>query len=166
MYGDIFLHKTPSSPTDILDILPHAVDLIHGNPRGAPEAGANNNVAYRVKGVPISVTLQPIPAELRAQNDFEVFRLKPWFVEEALSTFGKLDDLRDRFTALMSGTTVHRGLIPKLADRVQASFDAFDEEYRRHLRLLGQFRKDIQHGDHKKSEVNDFEIYSYPKVST
>ena len=169
------LDKNPSSAKDVLDIIPNAVgDLIHGSRHGADgsAAGANNlasntEVHYRTKGIPVFVTLQPIPTKLRKddQIDLDVFRLKPSVVDEILSISSKLDDLRNRFTTLVDETTTHREFIPKLADRVQASANAFYEEHRRHLRSLGRFLEDIQHGDEKKTEVNNFESSSYPKVS-
>ncbi|KAL4077531.1 hypothetical protein J3A83DRAFT_4410003 [Scleroderma citrinum] len=173
-YGDIELAKIPFNAKDVLDIIPHAADLIRGYPHGGNggAAGANNNVAsntevnYGIKGVPVSVTLQPIPAKLRkdAKIDLDVFRLKQLVINEALSIFGRLDDLHNRFTTLVGGTTTYREFIPKLADRAQASTNAFDEEYLRHLQSLGQFLRDIQHGDEKKTEVNNFELTSYPKA--
>ena len=171
MYGDIELNKTPSNAKDVLDIAPYAGNLICRHPcgadGGAAGAASNTKVNYRIKGVPISVTLQTISAQLRkdGQIDLDVFRLKPLAVVEVLSIFSKLEDLCNRFTTLVGDTTKHREFIPKLADRVQASANAFYKEHLCHLRSLGQFLKDIQHGDEKKTEVNNFESSSYPKVS-
>ena len=168
MYGDVWLDKTPSSAKDVLDVIPHAVDLIRGSPRGADGSLASNTEAdSSTKGIPVSVTLQPIPAYLRkdGQIDLDVFRLKPLAVVEVLSIFSKLEDLCNRFTTLVGRTTTNREFIPKLADRVRASANAFYEEHLCHLQSLGQFLKDIQHGDEKKTEVNNFESSSYPKVS-
>ncbi|KAL4071634.1 hypothetical protein V8B97DRAFT_1851253, partial [Scleroderma yunnanense] len=174
-HTDIGLDKVLVNAKDVLDIIPHAAGLIRGNPHNGEHndtAGANNNatgnaeVDYRIRGVPMSITLQPIPEKLRkeAKIDLDVFRLKQSVVDEALSIFGRLDDLHNRFTTLVGGTTTYREFIPKLANRVQASANAFDEEYLRHLRSLGQFLRDIQHGDEKKTEVNNFELSSYPKA--
>ncbi|KIM63810.1 hypothetical protein SCLCIDRAFT_23978 [Scleroderma citrinum Foug A] len=171
VYSDIELNKTPLNAKDVLYIAPYAGDLICRHPcgadGGAARAASNTEVNYRIKGVPISVTLQTIPAQLRkdGQINLDIFWLKPLVVFEVLSIFSELEDLCNRFTTLVGDMTKHQEeFIPKLVDRVQTSANAFYKEHFCHLQLLGQFLEDIQHGDKKKTEVNNFESSSYPKA--
>ncbi|KAL4081288.1 hypothetical protein V8B97DRAFT_2014203 [Scleroderma yunnanense] len=120
-------------------------DLPKGNNDGAAASATENVIKEdRFRGVSISVTLQPIPEKLRVESKvgLAVFRLKQQVVDEALSVFGELDDVHNRFTTLVDETTGHNNLIPKLASHALASANAFGQEHRRLLRLFGQFLKD------------------------
>ncbi|KAL4076460.1 hypothetical protein J3A83DRAFT_4370623 [Scleroderma citrinum] len=134
-------------------------DLPKGNNDGAAASATENVIKEdRFRGVSISVTLQPIPEKLRVESKvgLAVFRLKQQVVDEALSVFGELDDVHNRFTTLVDETTGHNNLIPKLASHALASANAFGQEHRRLLRLFGQFLKDVQNGDEEIMEVKIF----------
>lgn len=170
MYADIELDEVPVNAKDVLDIVPHAADLIRGGPprlsKHNPQEGARNDVAAAnlepkdrpIRGVPVFVTLQPIPKKLQyvAQGDLAVFRLKQMVADEALAVFSKLEDLRNRFATLTDSMATYKKIIPKLAERALASVNVFTEDHLRLLRMLGHFIRGIRIGDEGKIEETNF----------
>lgn len=170
VYADIELDEVPVNAKDVLDIVPHAADLIRGGPprlsKHNPQEGARNDVAAAnlepkdrpIRGVPVFVTLQPIPKKLQyvAQGDLAVFRLKQMVADEALAVFSKLEDLRNRFATLIDSMATYKKIIPKLAERALASVNVFTEDHLRLLRMLGHFIRGIRIGDEGKIEETNF----------
>lgn len=176
VYADIELDKVPVNAKDILDIVPHAADLIRGGPprlpKHSPQEGVRGDASAAnidgaanlepkdrpIRGVPMFVTLQPIPKKLQyaAQADLAVFRLKQMVADEVLAVFSKLGDLRNRFTTLIDSMTAYKKVIPKLAERALASADVFAEDHLRLLRMLGHFIRGVRNGDEGRIEETNF----------
>ena len=158
VYEDIDLERDLVNAKDILDIIPRAASTIRGilskraqdnlQNNGATWANSDNGgkANDKPRGVPISVILQPIPIKLRSLIQTDSFRMNQLVVDEAFSIFGKLDDLHNRFTTLVDRTITHEEFIPKLAECVVASSDAFGGYHLRLLRMLRQFIRDIRNG--------------------
>jgi len=111
--ADPALKKVPINPQDVLDPLPDAASMIsdHG-------------------GVPISVTLQPIPAKLITGS--LAYQLKADFVQDVLKAYSMLDDLGNRFRVLQDEATRVRDFVPDLERTCRASPP---EHTRKHIAL-------------------------------
>ncbi|KAI5981477.1 hypothetical protein EDD15DRAFT_367839 [Pisolithus albus] len=144
VHGDVELDTVPDKPVDVLDLIPRAAKLLLGNPEnGAP------------KGVPISVTLQPIPNSiLNDPSAVSVHRLCQSPINDVFETFSRLEDVRSRFRVLVNGTGVQKDFIPKLAECVDFSFEIFRKIYADLLQKLAQFLRDMMATG--KSDVDMF----------
>lgn len=147
VHGDVELETVPVKPADVLDIIPQVAKLLlsdRGN--GAP------------KGVPISVTLQPIPKTIlkAVRVVVSVYRINQSLINEVLETISQLEDVSHRFHVLVDGTGVHKDFIPKLAQCVLRSSRTFGETYGDLLRKLAQFLRDVMTTG--KSDVDMFSL--------
>ncbi|KIK20385.1 hypothetical protein PISMIDRAFT_594630 [Pisolithus microcarpus 441] len=134
VHGDVELESAPVKATDVLDVIPRAATLLLGDlGNSAP------------KGVPISVTLQPIPKTILkdVQVVISVYRINQSLINKALETFSQLEDARNRFRVLVDRTGVYENFIPKLAQRVLRSSRAFSKFYVDLLLKLSQFLRDM-----------------------
>ncbi|KAI6146301.1 hypothetical protein BKA82DRAFT_4514914 [Pisolithus tinctorius] len=134
VHGDVELESVPVKPADVLDVIPQVAKLLLGDPgNGAP------------KGVPILVTLQPIPKTILddVQVPVSVYGIRQSLINEALETFAQLEDVRNRFRVLTDGARVCKGFIPKLAQRAFSASDAFIASYVELMQKLGQFLRDM-----------------------
>ncbi|KAL4073865.1 hypothetical protein J3A83DRAFT_4371145 [Scleroderma citrinum] len=116
MYGDIELERDLVNIKDVIDIIPHAANLICGY--GAKKDGP--------RGVLISVTLHPIPIQ-----------------HDIFTVFSKLEDIHNHFTALVNKVVLYREFSPKLAQHVLASSNTFGGHHTHLMRMLGQLIMDI-----------------------
>ncbi|KAI5982047.1 hypothetical protein EDD15DRAFT_224132 [Pisolithus albus] len=132
VHGDVELESVPVKATDVLDVIPHAAKLLTGDPKnGAP------------KGVPISVTLQPIPKTILKGVRTVVYRINQLFINTALESFSQLEDVHNRFRVLIDRTGVYEIFIPQLAQRVLRSSRAFSRSYVDILLKLSQFLREM-----------------------
>ncbi|KIN94461.1 hypothetical protein M404DRAFT_1008315 [Pisolithus tinctorius Marx 270] len=145
VHGDVELESVPVKPADVLDVIPEVARLLLGDPgNGAP------------KGVPILVTLQPIPKTILddVQVTVSVYGIRQSLVNEALETFAQLEDVRNRFRVLTDGARACKDFIPTLWKRVLNSASAFKKLYVELLQELSQYLKDIMATG--KSDVDVF----------
>ncbi|KAI5983099.1 hypothetical protein EDD15DRAFT_2376834 [Pisolithus albus] len=144
VHGDVELDTVPVKPADVLDLIPRAAKLLLGNPEnGAP------------KGVPISVTLQPIPKSiLNGSPAVFVQRICQSPINDVFEAFSRLEDVRSRFCVLVDGIGVLGDFIPKLKDCVDCSSKNFGNIYGHLLQKLAQFLRDMMATG--KSDVDMF----------
>ena len=177
VHSDVELDRALVNAKDIFDVIPQAVDLIRCMrlPNRSPQEGMGDDVAAAnndetanlkskdkpIRGVPMFVTLQPIPKKLRTvgldQTDLAIFEPKRLIIDEALAVFSRLEDLRNRFATLIESVMTYKRITPKLAERALASANAFSQDHLRLLRILGQFIRDIRNGDEEMTEATNFD---------
>ncbi|KAF9226985.1 hypothetical protein BS17DRAFT_518438 [Gyrodon lividus] len=121
LYGDIALPSVPANPQDVLDTLPDLSALISKD-----------------GGVPISVVLQPIPAELREAATI-IHHIDQQTLEDILRVFGNLDDVSSRFAVLQDGGKKYNEYIPKFESATRAAVTDFLAEHRALLAELSDF---------------------------
>ncbi|KIJ69711.1 hypothetical protein HYDPIDRAFT_184303 [Hydnomerulius pinastri MD-312] len=126
VYGDVALERVPVNPQDVLEFLPSAAKLIGD-------------------GVPISVTLQPIPAELQKSALF-IHHLQRAVLDSLLEAFGNLDDVKSRFVVLEEGARIYGEFIPRWVSSVRKVFLAFQIRHRGLLDELAQFVSGFRQG--------------------
>ncbi|KAI6032305.1 hypothetical protein PISMIDRAFT_688545 [Pisolithus microcarpus 441] len=133
VHGDVELESVPVEATDVFDVIPRAKDHLLGDPgNGAP------------KGVPISVTLQPIPKSiLNDSQAISVYRINQSLINKVLETFSQLEDVRNRIRVLVDRTGVYKNFIPQLAKRVLDFSDDFSGACVDLLLKLSQFLRDM-----------------------
>ncbi|KAF8120260.1 hypothetical protein EV363DRAFT_146977 [Boletus edulis] len=134
VHGDVALEKVPINPQDVLDTFPDAASLI--------TAGG---------GVPISVTLQPIPEMLI--KGCLVYEIDADRVERVLEAFSLLDDLRSRFSVLTGRVKPYQYFIPELERAIRLASSQFGREHGKLLHQLRQFLYDYQHGKAPDSDI-------------
>lgn len=118
MHGDIALTSVPVNPEDVLGIFPEACSLIG-------------------TGVPVFVTLQPIPRDLVDDAIF-INQIEENLLMELLDTFSNLDDVRSRFEVLMSTSTSYKDFIPSLETDVKKASSYFRKEHRKLITNLAK----------------------------
>ncbi|KAI6152590.1 hypothetical protein BKA82DRAFT_1008316 [Pisolithus tinctorius] len=153
VHGDVELESVPVKPADVLDVIPQAARLLLGDPGdGGP------------KGVPILVTLQPIPKTILddAQVTVSVYGIRQSLINEALETFAQLEDVRNRFRVLTDGARVCKDFIPKLAQRALSASDAFSASYVELMQKLGQFLRDMMTKGESDTAMSSYDT-SNPK---
>ncbi|KAI6032304.1 hypothetical protein BKA83DRAFT_2395986 [Pisolithus microcarpus] len=144
VYGDVELKTVPVNPADVLDIIPQATKLLLSDPgNGVP------------KGVPISVTLQPIPKSILNDSPaVSVHRIRQSLINKVLETFSRLEDVSRRFRVLVDGAGVQKDFIPRLAECVLCSSRKFGKIYADLQQKLAQFLRDMMATG--KSDVDMF----------
>jgi len=96
-------------------------------------------------GVPISVTLQPIPEKLITGS--LVYQLNADFVEVVLKAFSMLDDLSNRFRVLQDEAIGVRDFVPELERTCRVAAGAYKKTHTTLLHELAQFLFYYQHGE-------------------
>ncbi|KAL4062626.1 hypothetical protein V8B97DRAFT_1920889 [Scleroderma yunnanense] len=153
VYVDIDLERDPVNAKDIIDVIPrvirsHLPEQIENN--GVAAAGAH----CKSRGVPISVTLFPIPTKLQnlARKELTAFRLNYSVAYNILNVFSDLEDINHRFTALIDKMTPHKEFIPKLVEHVLAN--SFWKHHLDLLAVLRQLIRGIRSGDKERMEAH------------
>ncbi|KAL4077680.1 hypothetical protein J3A83DRAFT_4369019 [Scleroderma citrinum] len=160
--SDIDLEEDPMNVKDLFKIIPHAIDVmcgdlpnyVEGNSQiGKTDGTAGVRTKGRSRGVPISVTLQPIFPELR-RTDLGIFQLKNWVARYILYMFSKLEDVHVCFTTLIDKMMSYREFIPSLVERVMALYNRFRDRHLHLLVILHQFIRDIRSGDEARMKAD------------
>ena len=110
MHGDVALKSVPVNPEDVLSIFPEACSLI----------GA---------GVPVFVTLQPIPQD-HVNDAIIINQIEESLLMELLDSFSNLDDVRSRFEILVSASKVYKDFIPSFETAVRKASSDFRKHHR------------------------------------
>lgn len=135
MYGDIALNTVPVNPQDVLDIFPEACSLIG-------------------TGVPVSVTLQPIPEDVVGGAIF-VNQIEKNLLMELLDTFSDLDDVRSRFEVLISASKVYKDFIPILSNVVKRVSSTFRINHRSLITKLAACISEMRSSTHPSANTSD-----------
>ncbi|CCM06659.1 uncharacterized protein FIBRA_08944 [Fibroporia radiculosa] len=107
VYCDIALDKVPVNPVDVVTSFARAASRLR-------EGG----------GVPISVTLQPIPDALRTRA-LVVHNINERLLDDLLHEFGALEDVRSRYAVLEEAAKTYDALVPAFAKRARKAAAEF-----------------------------------------
>ena len=127
IHGDVALSKVPINPQDVLETFPEAASLISDN-----------------GGVPISVTLQPIPPKIYKGG--LVYQLESDFVDDVLKAYSMLNDLSSRFLVLQNNAKRNQDFVPELARTVRVVAGTYTKEHSELLHKLQKFLQEYQQG--------------------
>lgn len=119
MYGDFKIQKAPINAKEVIEVIPDVLTALND------------------QGVGLSVTLQPIPDDLKSQTA-TIYYLSDTIINNLMTAFSKLDDLNNRFTLLSDETERKSALIPDMNKAVLAAYTTFRSL---HIDLLQQLKK-------------------------
>jgi hypothetical protein len=106
MYGDFTIASVPTNAKDALTALPEVYS------------------ALKNAGVPIFVTLQPIPSDVKSKASL-IHSLDAQQITDLLSAYSSLEDLNNRFIVLENSVERYQDLVPHLAGAVADARNAF-----------------------------------------
>jgi hypothetical protein len=116
MYGDFKIQKAPINAKEVIEVIPDALTALNS------------------QGVGLSVTLQPIPTDLRSQAA-TIYYLSAKIIKDLMDAFALLDDLNNRFILLSDATESKAALIPDMNEAVLVAYTTFRSL---HIDLLQQ----------------------------
>jgi hypothetical protein len=106
MYGDFTIADVPTNAKDVLTALPEVYNSL------------------KDAGVPVSVTLQPIPTDLKSVAAL-IYSLDAQQITDLLNAYSSLDDLNNRFMVLENSVERYRDLVPHLAAAIADARNTF-----------------------------------------
>ncbi|KAI6113517.1 hypothetical protein EDD16DRAFT_1895716 [Pisolithus croceorrhizus] len=148
VHSDINLQSVPLNPADVLDTIPEVAKLLLGDPgNGSP------------KGVPISVTLQPIPKSILDDTKavVSVYQIRLPLALATLGVFAQLEDIRKRYHVLSNRLVSYNDYMPKFSKHVHQLSSTYSEFYATVAKNLGRFLSDLM--TKGESDVKIFSPY-------
>jgi hypothetical protein len=109
MYGDFTIADVPINAKDTMEALPEVYASI------------------KSAGVPIKLTLQPIPTTLRSTVT-QVHKLSESAVTDLLNAYSRVEDLHNRFVVLENSVMRYKDIVPHLTTAIVDAFTTFKEK--------------------------------------